>query len=46
MRNLCLTIFEADKYHGQHLNQTGSELKKRLEQFNIISTKYLQQYLN
>ena len=34
------------KYHVQHVNQTGSELKKWLDQFNGVSTKYLQQYLN
>ena len=35
-----------NKYHVQHVNQTGSGLKKWLEQFNGVSTKYLQQYLN
>ncbi len=35
-----------NKYHVQHVNQTGSELKKWMEQFNGVSTKYLQQYLN
>ena len=34
------------KYHVQHVNQTGSELKKWLEKYNGVSTKYLQQYLN
>lgn len=39
-------VVKEKKYHVQHVNQTGSELKKWLERFNGVSTKYLQQYLN
>jgi transposase-like protein len=39
-------LVKEGKYHVQHVNQTGSELKKWLEQYNGVSTKYLQQYLN
>jgi transposase-like protein len=39
-------LVKENKYHVQHVNQTGSELKKWMEQFNGVSTKYLQQYLN
>jgi transposase-like protein len=34
------------KYHIQHVNQTAQELKKWLDGFNGVSTKYLQNYLN
>jgi transposase-like protein len=34
------------KYHIQHVNQTANELKKWLDGFNGVSTKYLQNYLN
>ena len=34
------------KYHVQHVNQTGRELKSWLDRFHGVSTKYLQQYLN
>ncbi len=33
-------------YHVQHVNQTAQDLKKWLETFNGVSTKYLQNYLN
>ena len=33
-------------YHVQHVNQTEQNLKKSLETFNGVSTKYLQNYLN
>lgn len=33
-------------YHVQHVNQTAQDLKKWLEKFNGVSTKYLQNYLN
>ena len=33
-------------YHVQHGNQTGQDLKKWLETFNGVLTKYLQNYLN
>lgn len=33
-------------YHVQHVNQTAQDLKKWLESFNGVSTKYLQNYLN
>lgn len=33
-------------YHVQHVNQTAQDLKKWLENFNGVSTKYLQNYLN
>jgi transposase-like protein len=39
-------VVKEGKYHVQHVNQTGSELKKWLEKYNGVSTKYLQQYLN
>jgi transposase-like protein len=39
-------LVKENQYHVQHVNQTGSELKKWMEQFNGVSTKYLQQYLN
>jgi transposase-like protein len=34
------------KYHIQQVNQTSAELKKWLDGFNGVSTKYLQNYLN
>lgn len=34
------------KYHIQHVNQTATELKRWLNGFNGVSTKYLQNYLN
>jgi len=34
------------KYHIQHVNHTAAELKKWLDGFNGVSTKYLQNYLN
>lgn len=33
-------------YHVQHVNQTAQDLKKWLNSFNGVSTKYLQNYLN
>jgi len=33
-------------YHIQHVNQTAQDLKKWLDKFNGVSTKYLQNYLN
>ena len=33
-------------YHVQHVNQTAQDLKKWLQSFNGVSTKYLQNYLN
>lgn len=39
-------LVKENKYHIQHVNQTGKELKEWLEKFNGVSTKYLQQYLN
>ena len=33
-------------YHVQHVNQTGQALRKWMEKFNGVSTKYLQNYLN
>lgn len=33
-------------YHVQHVNQTAQDLKKWLDSFNGVSTKYLQNYLN
>jgi len=39
-------LIKEGKYHVQHVNQTGKELKEWLEKFNGVSTKYLQQYLN
>lgn len=39
-------LVKEEKYHVQHVNQTAGELKKWLEGFNGVSTKYLQQYLN
>jgi transposase-like protein len=34
------------KYHIQHVNQTANEMKKWLDGFNGVATKYLQNYLN
>jgi transposase-like protein len=34
------------KYHVQHVNQTAKEMKKWLEGFNGVATKYLQNYMN
>ncbi|MBL0025498.1 MAG: IS1595 family transposase [Saprospiraceae bacterium] len=34
------------KYHIQHVNQTANEMKKWLDNFNGVATKYLQNYLN
>ena len=39
-------LVKEGKYHVQHVNQTGKELKEWLDGFNGVSTKYLQQYLN
>ena len=33
-------------YHVQHVNQTAQDLRKWLNSFNGVSTKYLQNYLN
>jgi hypothetical protein len=33
-------------YHVQHVNQTAKDLKKWLKDFNGVSTKFLQNYLN
>ncbi|MFT4094318.1 MAG: IS1595 family transposase [Niabella sp.] len=33
-------------HHVQHVNQTAQDLKKWLDSFNGVSTKYLQNYLN
>jgi transposase-like protein len=33
-------------YHVQHVNQTSQALKKWMDQFNGVATKYLQNYMN
>ena len=33
-------------YHVQHVNQTAQALRKWMDKFNGVSTKYLQNYLN
>ncbi len=38
--------FKKGQYHIQHVNQVCSDLKKWIERFNGVSTKYLQNYLN
>lgn len=42
IKAIAKELVKENKYHVQHVNQTG-ELKKWLEQYNEVSTKYLQQ---